>query len=235
MKDIRTVMPKIDSEILCHVLTWRKTGIYNLRKIWFRPGRIYTAERERDFYSLIRRPPIIIRIFCPLDPHAFVFIPQTHTALQPSLPPHNGSIRASFAGISLPVFTIHRFRMIYWDRQAKGILIEFFSQFQDFVYDPSQSATSEFKRLCKSSGWISSESLLSEVEDDEQTKKRRRAENLFKNALVKQFNSIYGTDEDRLEAWKDLCGRLGVSEIPETLTECRKVVPLILRRAFDTY
>ncbi|KAF4621471.1 hypothetical protein D9613_001220 [Agrocybe pediades] len=108
------------------------------------------------------------------------------------------------------------------------ILAKFFANYPEFTYDPSQPATSEFQRLCQCYDWpAKSPGKLSELDKDDQSEgkiERKKAEKGFKRALTRQFNSMYGTDEDRLEGWKDLCHKLGVKEVPDTLSECRKIV-----------
>ncbi|KAG1731818.1 uncharacterized protein EDB91DRAFT_1058460, partial [Suillus paluster] len=44
------------------------------------------------------------------------------------------------------------------------------------------------------------------------------------DALVQQFNYIYGTDADDLASWRTLCQLVHVSPIPDTLKSCREAV-----------
>lgn len=71
------------------------------------------------------------------------------------------------------------------------------------------SASFEFYRLCNESRW--------------DKKKRRQAHLDFKDALVKQFNQVYGTDENNLGDWQNLCYIVRIEPIPEDLDTCRKV------------
>ncbi|KAH7909591.1 hypothetical protein BJ138DRAFT_1010527, partial [Hygrophoropsis aurantiaca] len=95
---------------------------------------------------------------------------------------------------------------------SPSALEDFFAQYSDFTYDPSESASHEFYRLCKFRRW------------DRYNPERQDAHDAFKTALVIQFNNIYGTDAHSLSAWRDLCEVIGVVPIPEGLAACRKAV-----------
>jgi hypothetical protein len=51
----------------------------------------------------------------------------------------------------------------------------------------------------------------------------REARRNFKSAMVQQFNSLYGTDENNLSSWQNLCRVLNIHPIPERLKDCREV------------
>ncbi|KAG8725502.1 hypothetical protein FRC12_001369 [Ceratobasidium sp. 428] len=89
--------------------------------------------------------------------------------------------------------------------------VAFFAQFEDFSYDPSQSVAGEFKRLQKTTEW---------------KKGINRGEALvnYKLALVLQFNETYGTNQNDLASWQNLCRALGVDDVPDTLSACKKIV-----------
>ncbi|KAG5652140.1 hypothetical protein H0H81_006159 [Sphagnurus paluster] len=57
---------------------------------------------------------------------------------------------------------------------------------------------------------------------DEDTKNIQRS--LFKDTLVQAFNTIYGTDENDLASWQNLCSILHIAPMPEGLTACREAV-----------
>ncbi|RDB27496.1 hypothetical protein Hypma_003779 [Hypsizygus marmoreus] len=78
-----------------------------------------------------------------------------------------------------------------------------------FTYNPSNPATSEFNRMARLLQWSQYE--------------RNENKDYFKDALVKEFNTIYGTDENSLESWQTLCRVLSITPIPETLKVCREV------------
>jgi len=62
----------------------------------------------------------------------------------------------------------------------------------------------------------------------------REARRQFKSAMVQQFNDLYGTDEEDLNSWQNLCHILNIEPVPEGIKECREVsicrVPLITTR-----
>ena len=45
----------------------------------------------------------------------------------------------------------------------------------------------------------------------------------FKNAMVHQFNSLYGTDVNDIESWQKLCLALDIVPLPQGIEQCRKV------------
>lgn len=92
----------------------------------------------------------------------------------------------------------------------KSPLEGFFATYPEFEYDATESASHEFYRLCNKLGW------------DRDDADREDAHHKFKNALVKQFNEIYGTDEDDLGKWQNLCHIVGISPIPDNLDACRR-------------
>ncbi|TFK21862.1 hypothetical protein FA15DRAFT_758437 [Coprinopsis marcescibilis] len=92
-----------------------------------------------------------------------------------------------------------------------GPLQGFFSQMsQKFDDEPSQPASKEFKRLCKTENLTGFE--------------QREAYRKYKDALVMQFNYNYGTDENNLEAWQHLCRIVGIDPPPRDLREARQAV-----------
>jgi hypothetical protein len=76
----------------------------------------------------------------------------------------------------------------------------------------------EFERMCDFFGWKHSKC------------ERENARGELKDAMTLQFNSIYGTDEDDLGSWQNLCRVLGIHPVPEGLHECRDV-----RRPANTF
>ncbi|KAG6371463.1 hypothetical protein JVT61DRAFT_9490 [Boletus reticuloceps] len=82
----------------------------------------------------------------------------------------------------------------YRGHALQSPLEEFFGgRYPQFEYNATESASHEFYRLCDEFGW------------DRDDPERQDAHQEFKNALVKQFNEIYGTDEEDLAEWKNLC------------------------------
>jgi hypothetical protein len=94
---------------------------------------------------------------------------------------------------------------------AQTPLDTFFATYPKFEYDSSASAPLEFYRMCDEFGW------------DRENKEREQASRDFKDALVKQFNDIYGTNVNDLTSWRTLCQIVHVSPIPDTLESCREV------------
>ncbi|KAJ8692423.1 hypothetical protein PTI98_009735 [Pleurotus ostreatus] len=79
----------------------------------------------------------------------------------------------------------------------------FFANYPEFQYNPAKSAILEFNRLCKS--W------------------RKKAHQDFKDAMVKEFNDIYGTDESNIDSWRKICIVLDIDPLPDTVQEARDV------------
>lgn len=90
-----------------------------------------------------------------------------------------------------------------------GPLATFFNQYHDFHYDPTESPSTQFRRLCRLNAWESGR-----IEYVRQQ---------YKTALIQQFNLNYGTDVDALESWHLLCTYIGISPLPDTLEACKKV------------
>ena len=60
-------------------------------------------------------------------------------------------------------------------------------------------------------------------------KERKLVHGEFKNAMVHQFNSLYGKDVNDIESWQKLCLALDIVPLPQGIKQCRKV--RILRRS----
>ncbi|KAI9567957.1 hypothetical protein HD554DRAFT_2105189 [Boletus coccyginus] len=92
-------------------------------------------------------------------------------------------------------------------------LEDFFATYYPrFEYDATESASDEFHRLCDELGW------------GREDAKRKVAHRNFKDALVKQFNEIYGTDADDLGEWQKLCHIVDIYPIPDNLKACREAI-----------
>lgn len=55
---------------------------------------------------------------------------------------------------------------------------------------------------------------------------REEARKGFKDALVQEFNMMYGTDVNDIGSWQGLCHVLGIAPVPDKLNECREVCPI---------
>ncbi|KAL1792981.1 hypothetical protein ACET3X_009488 [Alternaria dauci] len=91
----------------------------------------------------------------------------------------------------------------------------FFTKYSDFPYDPNRGVAEEFYRMCDFFAWD---------KDDEQLKEARRA---FKDAMVIQFNSLYGTDVANIENWHKLCVALYIEPLPDTVHHCKEKIKTI--------
>ncbi|KAF7424605.1 hypothetical protein PC9H_009913 [Pleurotus ostreatus] len=88
----------------------------------------------------------------------------------------------------------------------------FFANYAGFDYNPENSAIPEFYRLCRFMGWGG------------YNPDREEAREAFKDALVKEFNDIYGTDENDINSWHKICVVVGLDPLPDTLEEARDKV-----------
>ncbi|CAE6527895.1 unnamed protein product [Rhizoctonia solani] len=87
----------------------------------------------------------------------------------------------------------------------------FDSYYPAFRYKKSKPAVTQFKELKKEyRGYWS--------KDD-----AKEAHETFKNALTRDFNDIYGTDENDLASWQKLCTVLNLKNIPDDVESCKKV------------
>ena len=64
--------------------------------------------------------------------------------------------------------------------------------------------------------------MCDDFEWDSDDYEMRAARREFKSAMVQQFNSLYGTDEDDLNSWQNLCHVLNIEPAPDRLKECRE-------------
>ncbi|EIW62097.1 uncharacterized protein TRAVEDRAFT_115709, partial [Trametes versicolor FP-101664 SS1] len=87
---------------------------------------------------------------------------------------------------------------------------DFFANYPDFEYNSKAPFLSEFKRMGKDLGW--------------KTKEREAAMDDLRDAMVKQFNAMYGTRVDALESWRLLCSALGMNPAPKDIKKCHRVI-----------
>ncbi|KIJ63548.1 hypothetical protein HYDPIDRAFT_168373 [Hydnomerulius pinastri MD-312] len=97
---------------------------------------------------------------------------------------------------------------------ASEPLSVFFAQFTSlgFTYRTTSSAHANLSRLYKTSGWKGN------------IPERQEARTEFKDALVQQFNYIYGTNGNDLTAWQNLCSVIGIEPVPQDIVACQQVV-----------
>ncbi|KAF9043182.1 hypothetical protein BJ165DRAFT_1329405, partial [Panaeolus papilionaceus] len=99
---------------------------------------------------------------------------------------------------------------------------EFFRQYENkpdvpFVYNPNESAPSNFKSLWKA---------LDYPEDDDERHdlyEFRQLKRAYNRALINQFNRIYGM-KDNIEGWRALCRATGNTNPPREITECKAIM-----------
>ncbi|KAG9127403.1 hypothetical protein FRC07_014213 [Ceratobasidium sp. 392] len=95
---------------------------------------------------------------------------------------------------------------------GRSYIQAFFDGYPKYPYDSSSPTMLEFYRMCEHFDWIRG---MSEMEE---------ARAKIRDALTHQFNTSYGTDENDLLAWQNLCRVLELPEVPDELFRCRQVV-----------
>lgn len=92
-------------------------------------------------------------------------------------------------------------------------LEDFFSRYQSqtFDYEPENPVKDEFDRLCLSQGIAKRSQEGRQIMDE------------FREALVMEFNELYGVDVNEFESWERICEDIGIKPVPDTMEECRRV------------
>ena len=80
-------------------------------------------------------------------------------------------------------------------------ITSFFGSYPDFRYDASKPSAEEYQRLRKLYGWKRGDADSSEND---------KAWTGFRQAMVKEFNRLFGTDPQDLLAWQTLCTVVGI-------------------------
>ncbi|KAI0293598.1 hypothetical protein BC826DRAFT_910617 [Russula brevipes] len=88
----------------------------------------------------------------------------------------------------------------------------FFSQYSEFQSQPLNSPVAEFNRLCKEYEWERGDPEREAARDD------------FNFAIKREFDDLYGSDENDVDNWQKLCRVLKIDPVPDTLGGCRAVV-----------
>ncbi|CAE6480629.1 unnamed protein product [Rhizoctonia solani] len=96
--------------------------------------------------------------------------------------------------------------------RPRAYLRAFFEEYRSFDYDSSKPVMDEFYRMCDRFGWKRND------------KDREKARDKLKDALVHEFNAIYGTDHRSLAAWQSLRRVLNLTNVPDKLEACRRRV-----------
>lgn len=97
-------------------------------------------------------------------------------------------------------------------KTSKQPLKIFFSRYSKFQYQPQNSPTVEFNRLCEEYRW----------KPDSAEKEAARRD--FNDAMKKEFDLLYGSDEKNINNWYKLCHVLRIDPVPNTLKECSAAV-----------
>ncbi|KAF1995590.1 hypothetical protein P154DRAFT_499924 [Amniculicola lignicola CBS 123094] len=100
-------------------------------------------------------------------------------------------------------------------QQDLDAISSFFSQYPGFAYNPQRGVAEEFYRMCNFFAW------------DRDDSERREARQAFKDAMVIQFNSLYGTDISNIENWHKLCIAVNIEPLPTTIAECKQEIEKI--------
>ncbi|KAK1241096.1 hypothetical protein MKX08_001070 [Trichoderma sp. CBMAI-0020] len=88
-------------------------------------------------------------------------------------------------------------------------LSRFFALYCQFNYDPQEPSATAYSRLVAFLGWKTD------------SKKERKARKKFEKALADQFGQLYGRDDNKLDVLQILCGKIGISPVPDTITSCK--------------
>ncbi|CAE6527529.1 unnamed protein product [Rhizoctonia solani] len=88
-----------------------------------------------------------------------------------------------------------------------------------YYYKYWRPVISEFYRMCWAFDWKKPEN-----EEEPPNSDFVEARKKFSDALTQQFNALYGTAEDDLSSWQNLCCVLNLANIPEELEACRNLV-----------
>ncbi|KAG2047347.1 hypothetical protein BDR06DRAFT_1013966 [Suillus hirtellus] len=91
-------------------------------------------------------------------------------------------------------------------------LAAFFAQFAAFSFKENQSSNKNFDRLVK---------VLRIDAKDLQAREVREG---FKDALVQEFNTRFGTDGNDISSWQNLCRVLRIDPVPDSIEACRQCV-----------
>jgi hypothetical protein len=92
----------------------------------------------------------------------------------------------------------------------------FFSNYDGFTYDETKDALEQFHLLADHMGW--------------EAPRTEEAHAHLQDAMVLQFNAMYGSDESSLHHWQFICQILHVFRVPTDIETCKEA-RLFLRTA----
>ncbi|KAI0370260.1 hypothetical protein BV20DRAFT_1052600 [Pilatotrama ljubarskyi] len=128
------------------------------------------------------------------------------------IPPVSQTEILPYPIISLPL-TLDHHQQWYVETTAPAQLYPiqaFFANYPDFDYNAEAPFFEEFKRLETDLHW--------------ERKQREIAREELRDAMVRQFNTMYGTSADDLGSWQLLCTALGMSPVPNNIKACQRKV-----------
>ncbi|KAG6319389.1 hypothetical protein E4U22_004574 [Claviceps purpurea] len=96
--------------------------------------------------------------------------------------------------------------------RTAGPIDRFFNWYDQFGYDPHSQVWNEYNRLCGFFGWLKG------------SPEENAARNLFRQALVDEFGAIYGENDDKLDVLQQLCRKVEIDPIPQSITACKKAI-----------
>ncbi|KAF5318765.1 hypothetical protein D9619_011060 [Psilocybe cf. subviscida] len=98
-------------------------------------------------------------------------------------------------------------------------LFAFFSQFPGFHYTQFSHPSDALDRL------VALRYLWQPIYGSD----KRRLRQAYRDALVQEFNLLFGTEVDDLAVWQNLCRRIGI-EAPPTVKECHQYCVELISR-----
>ncbi|BCS27002.1 uncharacterized protein APUU_60050S [Aspergillus puulaauensis] len=97
-------------------------------------------------------------------------------------------------------------------RQSHDEIDAYFASYPRFAYRRDQPIHSELSRMYDTFGW------------GRENPKRKKSWARFRIAVIRAFNSAFGSDAENITSWQRICHCLGVAPSPRTLGDARKAV-----------
>ena len=96
---------------------------------------------------------------------------------------------------------------------SPNYIADFFATYPEYPYDPNASFMTQFYNMCDYFGW----------QRESKAEEKATARKQLQDAMVLQFNGMYGTAVNDPKAWQSLCRALEIEPVPDTLKDCREV------------
>jgi hypothetical protein len=77
-----------------------------------------------------------------------------------------------------------------------------------FVVNLREPLKKEFDRLAAQKGW---------------KRESRRYKKEWSKCIREEFTANFGSNEGKLEGWRALCTEVGITSVPTSVTQCKKV------------